>query len=139
MMESGYCTLNRNPQERAMAKMTIDKNHFRGRDEALEDIRATGYWPHTFVSDKSPELPIHRHDHDIIGYVIEGETYLLDEDGNKLPVEAGDRMVIPKGAWHAEGEVKDRVVYIVTFAEPVALFEGITPRDAKGPFPKGNL
>lgn len=122
-----------------MAKMTIDKGHFRDRAEAMEDIKKTGYWPHTFVSGASPELPIHRHDQDIIGYVIEGETYLLDEDGNRNPVEAGDRMVIPKGAWHAEGAVEDRVVYIVSFAEPMALFEGIIPRDAKGPFPTGKL
>jgi hypothetical protein len=39
----------------------------------MEDIRDTGYWPTTFVSNKSPELPVHYHD--IIGYVIEGETH----------------------------------------------------------------
>ncbi|HIG68724.1 MAG TPA: cupin domain-containing protein [Myxococcales bacterium] len=122
-----------------MAKMTIDKGHFSDRAGAMQDIQQTGYWPHTFVSGASPELPIHRHDHDVIGYVVEGETYMVDEDGEHIPVEAGDRMVIPKGAWHAEGAVVGRVVYIVSFKEPVALKEGIIPRDAKGPFPTAKL
>ena len=88
-----------------MSKMVIEKGHFTTRAEVMEDIRDSGYWPTTFVSNQSPELPIHYHDHDIIGYVMEGETYLLDEDGQRIPIGPGDRLVIPKGAWHAEGEV----------------------------------
>ena len=99
--------------------MRIEKGYFETRADVMEDIRDTGYWPHTFVSNTSPELPLHYHDHDIIGYVLEGETYLLEEDGNKAPIAAGDRLVIPKGAWHAEGEVTERVVYIVSLREPV--------------------
>lgn len=118
-----------------MSKMVIEKDYFNSRAEVMDDIGQTGYWPTTFVSNKSPELPVHYHDHDIIGYVIEGETYLLDEDGERCPIAAGDRLVIPKGAWHAEGEVDDRVVYIVTLKEPVALAEGIMPREPRGPFP----
>ena len=79
---------------------------------------------------------MHYHDHDIIGYVIEGETYLLDENEEKIPIGPGDRLVIPKGAWHAEGEVTSRVVYIVSIREPVPLMEGIMPREPRGPFPK---
>lgn len=119
-----------------MPKMAIEKNYFQGHAEVMEDIRQTGYWPTTFISGASPELPIHRHDHDIIGYVMDGETYLLDEEGERIDVGPGDRMVIPKGAWHAEGEVLDRVVYVVTIREAVPFAEGIMPRDAKGPFPE---
>ncbi len=43
--------------------------------------------------------------------------------------------MIPKGAWHAEGEVGDRVVYIVTLRDAVPLLEGIMPREPRGPFP----
>ena len=100
----------------------------------MEDIRDSGYWPTTYISNKSPELPIHYQDHDIIGYVMEGETYVLDEDGEKIPIVPGDRLVIPKGAWHAEGEVAERVVYIVSVREPVPLMEAIMPREPKGPF-----
>jgi quercetin dioxygenase-like cupin family protein len=118
-----------------MSKMVIEKGYFSDRAEAMNDIAKTGYWPTTFVSDKSPELPIHYHDHDIIGYVVEGETYLLDEDGERNPIGPGDRLVIPKGAWHAEGEVAERVVYIVTLKDNVPLMEGIFPKEPKGPFP----
>ena len=72
----------------------------------------------------------------MIGYVVEGETYMVEEDGTRVDVGPGDRMVIPKGAWHAEGAVHDRVIYIVTFKESIPFNEGIMPREPKGPFPK---
>jgi len=118
-----------------MSKMVVEKGYFSDRAQVMEDIRDTGYWPTTYISGASPELPIHYHDHDIIGYVMEGETYVLDEDGEQIQVGPGDRMVIPKGAWHAEGEVKGQVVYIVTMREPVPFLEGIMPREPRGPFP----
>lgn len=67
--------------------------------------------------------------------MIEGETYVLDEDGGRQPIGPGDRLVIPKGAWHAEGEVSERVVYIVSLRDPVTLMEGLAPREPCGPFP----
>jgi quercetin dioxygenase-like cupin family protein len=118
-----------------MSKMAIEKGYFTTRAEVMDDIRDTGYWPTTFVSNRSPELPLHYHNHDIIGYVIEGETYLLEEDGQRVGIGPGDRLVIPKGAWHAEGEVSERVVYIVTLRDPIPLMEGIMPQEPKGPFP----
>jgi uncharacterized cupin superfamily protein len=118
-----------------MSKMVVEKNYFSTRAEVMNDIRDSGYWPTTFISNKSPELPVHYHDHDIIGYVIEGETYLLDADEQRIAIGPGDRLVIPKGAWHAEGEVKDRVVYIVSLRDAVPLMEGIMPREPRGPFP----
>ena len=116
-----------------MSRMVIEKSYFKSRAEVMEDIRDTGYWPTTFISDPSPELPIHYHNHDLIGYVVEGKAYLLDEDGQKVPIETSDRLVIPKGAWHAEGEVTDRVVYIVTLREAIPLLEAIMPQEPKGP------
>lgn len=119
-----------------MSKLVVERSYFNNRAEVMEDIRDTGYWPTTFVSNRSPELPVHYHDHDIIGYVIEGETYLLDEDEERIAIGPGDRLVIPKGAWHAEGEVTDTVTYIVTVKEPVPFIEAIMPREPRGPFPQ---
>jgi uncharacterized cupin superfamily protein len=125
----------RDEGEITVSKMTIDKNYFTDRAEVMEDIRDSGYWPTTFISNKSPELPVHFHNHDIIGYVIEGETYVLDEDEQKIPIGPGDRLVIPKGAWHAEGEVTERVIYIVSLRDAIPLMEGLMPREPRGPFP----
>ena len=90
-----------------MSKMVIEKNLFTTKDEVLQDIRKTGYWPTTFVSDKSPELPVHYHNDDILVYVMSGETYLLAEDGDRCPIQAADKFTIPKGPWHVDGEVSD--------------------------------
>ena len=118
-----------------MGKMVIEKGYFETRADVMQDVRETGFWPTTFISNKSPELPLHYHGHDIIGYLVEGETYVLDEDGQKVSISAGDRLDIPEGAWHAEGEVSDRVVYIVTTREAIPLMEALLPREPKGPFP----
>jgi hypothetical protein len=118
-----------------VSKLVIEKEFFRTKDDVMQDIRKSGYWPTTFISGASPELPVHDHNYDILGYVMEGETYLLDEDEKKIPIGAGDRLVIPKGAWHAEGEVTDKVIYIVTVSDAVPLLEAIMPMEARGPFP----
>ena len=44
---------------------------------------------------------------------MEGETYFLDDEGTRLDVGPGDRVVIPAGAVHAEGAVATEVRYIV--------------------------
>ena len=116
-------------------KMTIDHGFFETRAEVMADIGRTGYWPTTYVSGRSPELPVHYHNHDIIGYVIEGSTYLLDEDGERINISAGDRLNIPKGAWHAEGEVSERVTYIVSIGQAVPFLEALMPVEPRGAFP----
>ena len=119
-----------------MSKLVVEKGYFETHAQVMEDIRDTGYWPTTFFSDPLPELPVHHHDHDIIGYVMAGETYLLDEDERRIPIGPGDRLVIPKGAWHAEGEVTERMTYIVTVRDPVPIEQAVFPREPRGPFPK---
>ena len=118
-----------------MALMEIEHAYFTDRDEVMADIAQTGYWPTTYVSGKSAELPLHYHNIDIIGYVIEGSTYLLNEKEEKVTFGPGARLNIPKGAWHAEGEVIDQVTYIVTMAEPKPFFEALMPQEPKGPLP----
>lgn len=111
------------------AKLNVEKGYFASKDEVMEDIRKTGFWPTTYISGKSPELPLHWHDGDIVGYVLEGETYLLDENSERIPLTAGDRLDIPAGAIHAEGEVTDQVVYIVTMRKCIPMMEGLTMLD----------
>ena len=117
------------------AKMTVDHNYFSDHGEVMADIAKTGYWPTTYVSGESPELPLHQHGYDIVGYVLEGETYLLDENKERVQIKAGDRLNIPQGAWHAEGEATDKVTYIVTVSEPVPFIEALMPLNPQGPMP----
>jgi quercetin dioxygenase-like cupin family protein len=98
--------------------LDIRKSYFESKDDVLADLQKTGFWPTTFVSNESPELPLHWHDEDVHGYVLEGETYLLDEGGERVPFGVGDKLVLPKGTVHAEGAVTGRMVYIVAMKEP---------------------
>jgi len=117
------------------AKLTVQRGFFETTAEVMRDIASTGFWPTTYVSDVSPELPVHFHNHNIIGYVIEGSTYLLDEDEQRIDIKAGDRLNIPKGAWHAEGAVSEKMIYIVTVDEPIGLMQALQPMEPRGPFP----
>lgn len=115
--------------------MTVEPDYFQHRGEVMADIAKTGFWPTTYVSDASPELPLHHHDYDIIGYVIAGSTYLLDAQQNRLEINPGTRLNIPRGAWHAEGASTEQVTYIVTVHEPIPLMQALAMREPKGPIP----
>ena len=117
-------------------EMTIEVDYFQNREEVMADIARTGFWPTTYVSQASPELPLHYHDYDIIGYVISGATYLLDVDQNRIDLKAGTRLTIPHGTWHAEGAGNEQVTYIVTVNEPIPLLQALAMKEPKGPVPE---
>jgi len=102
----------------------IHKQFFETRKQVFDDLAASDLWPHTFITEASPALPLHWHDADIVGYVLEGETWLLDEHGDRLDFVKGDKLVLPHGTLHAEGETNGRMIYIVatTDTRPVHEF-----------------
>jgi quercetin dioxygenase-like cupin family protein len=100
--------------------LQIYKGFFKNRAEVLDDLKASGFWPTTFVSGPSPGLAVHWHSEEVHGYIVEGETSFLDvESGERHPVGPGDKVVVPPRTLHAEGEVRDRVVYIIGVPEAV--------------------
>lgn len=106
--------------------MRVEHNFFSTKAEVLADIAAQDLWPTTYVSERMQELPLHWHDVDNCGYVLEGKSYVLGEQGQRIPLGPGDKLIIPAGALHAEGEVTERMVYIVGIPEPANLLERLT-------------
>jgi hypothetical protein len=109
--------------------MQVVHNFFSSKQEVLADISKLDLWPTTYVSDRMEELPLHYHDIDNCGYVLEGKSYVLNEQGERVPLGPGDKLIIPAGAIHAEGEVTERMVYIVGIPEAANLFEKLTLLD----------
>ena len=109
--------------------MQVVHNFFTSKAEVLEDIKRQDLWPTTYVSDRMDELPLHWHDVDNCGYVLEGRSYVLNEHGEKVPLGPGDKLIIPAGAIHAEGEVAERMVYIVGIPVAENLFDVLTLLD----------
>lgn len=100
--------------------LRIQKGSFDGLAEALEDLKASGFWPTTFVSGPSPGLELHWHSEEVHAYLVEGETSFLDgESGTRHAVGPGDKIVVPPRTLHAEGAVRDRVVYVIAVPEPM--------------------
>ena len=106
--------------------MQVLRNYFSTKEEVLEEIKALDLWPTTYVSERMEELPLHWHDVDNHGYILEGKSYVLDENGEQVSVGPGDKLVIPAGALHAEGQVTERMVYIVGINKAANLFEALT-------------
>jgi mannose-6-phosphate isomerase-like protein (cupin superfamily) len=97
----------------------IQRGFFKTRDEVLDDIKKTGFWPSTYVAEPSPPLSVHWHDLDVHGYILEGRTWFLDgESSEKLDVEPGDKIVIRARTLHAEGETRENVTMILALSEP---------------------
>ena len=109
--------------------MQVVHNFFSTKSEVLRDIDRLDLWPTTYVSERMQELPLHWHDVDNCGYVLSGSSYVIGEDGERIPLGPGDKLVIPAGALHAEGEVTERMVYIVGISEPANLFEKLSMLD----------
>lgn len=109
--------------------MKVIHNFFSTKAEVLDDIKKLDLWPTTYVSGRMEELPVHWHNVDNCGYVLEGKSYVLDENGERVPLGPGDKLIIPTGALHAEGEVEERMVYIVGISEAANLFEKLTLLD----------
>ncbi len=108
----------------------VIKNFFSTKEEVLEDLKKTGFWPTTYVADHSEELPLHWHDGETHGYVMEGSTYIVDgETGQKITVEKGDKLELPARVVHAEGEIKEKVVYIVALPGPYNFLEFFELKD----------
>ncbi len=96
------------------------------KDEVLDDIKRLDLWPTVYVSERMDELPLHWHDVDNCGYVMEGSSYVINENGDHIPLQAGDKLIIPAGAIHAEGRVTERMVYIVGISKAANLFEALS-------------
>ncbi|MDC0362999.1 cupin domain-containing protein [Halioglobus sp.] len=109
--------------------MRVIHNFFTSKSEVLADIDKLDFWPTVYVSDRMEELPLHWHDVDNCGYVMEGKSYVLNENGERIELSAGDKLVIPAGAIHAEGEVTERMVYIVGLGVDENLFDKLTLLD----------
>ncbi len=107
--------------------MYVVNNAFATKEEALADLAAEGLWPTTYVSERGEELPLHWHDVDNCGYVVEGRGYVLNESGQRVELGPGDKLVLPAGAVHAEGEMTERMVWIVGISRPANLMDALLP------------
>lgn len=94
---------------------------FKTPADVLDDVKASETWPTTFVSGPSDGASVHWHSDEVHAYIMEGETDFLDEaSGKRTSVVAGDKIVVPARTLHAEGAVKERVVYILALPRPLA-------------------
>jgi quercetin dioxygenase-like cupin family protein len=101
-------------------RIEVHKHCFNGLDGALEEVRRLGLWPTTILVEQAPEAELHWHAEDAHVYLVEGCMYYLDGAGNRLEIEAGDKIVVPARTVHAEGEIRSTVVLLIGLPEPTS-------------------
>ena len=110
--------------------LIVEKGAFDGIGGALSDLKTQALWPTTYVSGDAPAADIHWHEYDVHVYVMKGQTYFIDgESGRKIPVVAGDKVVVPARTLHAEGAVEGEVIYLIGLPSPVPPPEFLAMRD----------
>ncbi len=109
--------------------IAVHKQFFSDIGDVYDDMKASGLWPATYVSDAAGELPLHWHEGDVTGYVMQGGTYLLDHTGARHDIIAGDKFEIAGGTIHAEGEVTERTVYLIGTATAGNLRDHLALKD----------
>ena len=110
--------------------LNIQKGAFDGLSDALKDMTALNLWPTTYVSGEAPAADIHWHEYDVHVYVMKGRTYFVDgQTGAKLPVMAGDKVLVPANTLHAEGAVEDEVIYLIGLPKAVSPGDFLAMRD----------
>jgi len=118
-------------------QIRIEKNFHHNLKDVLQDVIATGFWPSTYVSSPTPPPGYHWHNIEVHGYCMEGTTWIgCGETGERLSIEPGDKLVIPHGALHIEGESDGPVTYIVCIPDTrshAEAFQLLPPDDPDRP------
>ena len=80
--------------------MQVISNFHQSKDEVLDDIKKLDLWPTVYVSERMDELPPHWHDVDNCGYVMEGSSYVINENGEVFDnpgIYVTDAAALPRG------------------------------------------
>ncbi|MFT5177304.1 MAG: mannose-6-phosphate isomerase-like protein (cupin superfamily) [Alteromonas macleodii] len=110
--------------------LIIGKGHFDGLSGALEDISRKRLFPTTYATDYATAADLHWHAEEVLAYMIQGETYFLDSDGQRHQIEAGDLVTVPARTLHAEGDIKVPVVMLIALKDALPMDQFLLQRDA---------
>ena len=112
--------------------LSFQHGFFGSLSDVLDDVNRNGTWPTTFVSGVSEGLSPHWHSEEVHAYIIQGETDFFDaESGARTKVGPGDKIIVPARTLHAEGAVKDKVVYLLALPSPLPPEEFLKMRPAE--------
>jgi len=109
--------------------LSVSKKHFEGLSGALEDIRQRNLFPTTYATDHATAAKLHWHSAQVLAYLVKGNTYFLDADGNRHTLEAGDLITVPARTLHAEGPVNEPVIMLIALADAVPMDQFLVQHD----------
>ena len=117
--------------------VTVDRQHFEGREQALERIAGQGLFARDGAMSRGDLEDVHWHRTSLLIYVLTGCFETLDAaSGSLLPAGPGDLISIPRETLHA-AQCPIPATYVVGFesAEAAKQFRPEQPEDLGAPLP----
>lgn len=114
--------------------VSVDKEHFDGRDEAIARIEAKGRFARDGTMMSGDLEDVHWHKTSLLIYVLTGRFETLDvKSGQLLIAGPGDCISIPSETLHA-ARCPEAATYVVGFesADAAASFRPESPSDLQG-------
>lgn len=100
--------------------VSVESQHFKGRDQALELIGSKGLFARDGAMQSGDLEDVHWHRTSLLIYVLDGSFETLDvASGNLLRAGPGDLISIPAGTLHA-ARCPDPATYVVGFESEAA-------------------
>ena len=94
-----------------MEEVSVSKNHFSRKEEAIQEILDAGWWPLSWRDAPGDAYEPHKHDADQTLYLVEGGLE-FEASGNIFHLHPGDKLELPAFTVHAV-KVPKGAVYVV--------------------------
>jgi uncharacterized protein YjlB len=73
-----------------------------GQDELMTKLRSEASACYSWANGPNDRYPAHSHGYEKVLYCVDGTiTFILEEEGRRLELKAGDRMVLAAGTAHS--------------------------------------
>ncbi len=111
-----------------MKAVAVLKSHFQAKEEAIQEILSTRWWPISLRDAPGEVFEPHKHDADQVLYLVEG-TMKFEADGRFHHLEPGDKLELPAFTVHS-AEVPEGAVYIIGMPKVDLMAEHFLAPDA---------
>ena len=98
------------------------------KDRIAEEVEREGFDP-VCITDPPARVYSSHHHAETKRLVFLGGTMEVTVGDRTYDCKPGDKLIIPAGALHAEGQVQDPVTYIVTLRDPEPFLQALRMLD----------
>jgi quercetin dioxygenase-like cupin family protein len=104
--------------------IVVEEGAFSSEADAVNEIRADGYWFQVFVNPPPQAIEPHSHEWDARLYVLSGTAKLTDTVGQRTyALGPGAKVIVPKGEQHLETIDGPVTIIYATSSDPGSSYQ----------------